>query len=289
MKPAPFEYVAPTTLDQAVQYLAQASGDAKILAGGQSLMPILNMRLARPEQLIDLGRVRELDSIREEEGCLAIGAMTTKRSIERSELVASRLPLLLEATRNIAHPQIRNRGTIGGSMAHADPAAEYPAVALALDAEFRAVGPAGERTVAASDFFVTYLTTALAPDEILVEVRLPLLPDGHGWAFEEISRRHGDFAMTGATVTCSLDAGGAYSQVRIVLFGVAATPVRPLEAEEGLRGQVPSDTLHRETAQAIAHGLDEPLSDTHASADYRRQLAAVVCRRALEAAAQRAG
>ena len=287
MKPAPFDYVAPTTLDDAVRCLAKGQGEAKILAGGQSLMPILNMRLARPEQLIDLGRIPELDSIREENGRIHIGAMTTKRSIERSSLVAERQPLLLEATRNIAHPQIRNRGTLGGSLAHADPAAEYPAVARALDAELYAKGPSGQRTIAAADFFVTYLTTALEADEILVGASFPVHPEGHGWAFEEISRRHGDFAMTGVALTCSL-AAGIYSDVRIVLFGVAPTPLRPIAMEERLRGQAPSEALHREVASAIGAGLDDPLSDTHASADYRRQLATVVCQRALDAAALRA-
>ena len=287
MKPAPFEYKAPGTLGEAVDYLVQGAGEAKILAGGQSLLPVLNMRLARPEQLIDLRRIPELDSIREQDGRIHIGAMTTKRTIERSALVAERQPLLLEATRNIAHPQIRNRGTLGGSLAHADPAAEYPAVAVALDAEMRAVGPSGERTLAASEFFITYLTTALEPEEILVEVSFPVHTPGDGWAFEEISRRHGDFAMTGVAVTCALQ-GGSYSQVRIVLFGVAPTPVRPLDIEERLLGQPPSETLHAEVAEALGTGLDEPLSDTHASADYRRQLARVVCQRALDAAAARA-
>jgi len=287
MKPAPFEYKAPETLGEAVNCLVDGAGEAKILAGGQSLLPVLNMRLARPEQLIDLRRIPELDSIREQDGRIHIGAMTTKRTIERSSLVAERQPLLLEATRNIAHPQIRNRGTIGGSLAHADPAAEYPAVAVALDAELRAIGPAGERTLAASEFFITYLTTALQPEEILVEASFPVHPAGHGWAFEEISRRHGDFAMTGVAVTCALQ-GGSYSQVRIVLFGVAPTPVRALEIETSLQGQAPSETLHAEVAAALGAGLDEPLSDTHASADYRRQLATVVCQRALDAAAARA-
>lgn len=287
MKPAPFDYKAPATLGEAVEFLARGAGEAKILAGGQSLVPVLNMRLARPECLIDLRQIPELDSIREESGRIHIGAMTTKRSIERSSLVAERQPLLLEATRHIAHPQIRNRGTLGGSLAHADPAAEYPAVAVTLDAELRAMGPAGERTIPAAEFFITYLTTALQPDEILVEASFPVHPPGHGWAFEEISRRHGDFAMTGVAVTCALQQG-VYSHVRIVLFGVAPTPFRPREAETSLHGQTPSESLHREVAATIGAELDEPLSDTHASADYRRQLATVVCQRALDAAAGRA-
>ena len=288
MKPAPFDYVAPTTLDEVIRALKAGDGEAKILAGGQSLMPMLNMRLARPTQLIDLAKIPDLDSIREENGRIYVGAMTTKRTVERSALVASRQPLLHEATRNIAHPQIRNRGTMGGSMAHADPAAEYPAVAIVLDAEMRILGPSGERTVAASDFFLTYLTTALEPEEVLVEISFPVHRDGDGWSFLEFSRRHGDFAMTGAAVTCVLDDKGNYEDARIVLFGVSPTPLRATDAEASLRGQAPSEALHEEVAQAIGQGIDEPLSDSHASAQYRRRLASTCCRRGLDEAAARA-
>jgi len=204
MKPPPFEYEAPSTVEEVVALLQQHDGEAKIIAGGQSLMPLLNMRFARPSALIDLGRLTDLDYIREENGALAIGAMTTKRSIERSELVKSRQPLLHASTTWIAHPQIRNRGTVGGSMAQADPAAEYPAVALALDAEFVIVGPDGRRSVAASDFFVTYLTTALEENEVLTEIRVPVLPERTGWSIQELARRHGDFAMVGAVATLGI-------------------------------------------------------------------------------------
>ena len=288
MKPAPFDYVAPTTLDEVIRALQAGDGEAKILAGGQSLMPMLNMRLARPSQLIDLARIPELDAIREENGRIYIGAMTTKRSVERSSLVAARQPLLHEATKNIAHPQIRNRGTMGGSMAHADPAAEYPAVAVALDAEMRILGPSGERKIAARDFFITYLTTALEPDEVLAEISFPVHREQDGWSFQEFSRRHGDFAMTGAAITCARNGTGSYDAARIVLFGVSPTPLRASEAEERLRGEAPSEELHREVAEAIGQGIEEPLSDTHASAEYRRQLATVCCRRGLDEASARA-
>jgi carbon-monoxide dehydrogenase medium subunit len=288
MKPPPFEYEAPTTVQEVVALLQQHDGEAKILAGGQSLMPLLNMRFARPTALIDLGRLTDLDYIREEGGALAIGAMTTKRSIERSDLVARRQPLFHASTAWIAHPQIRNRGTVGGSMAQADPAAEYPAVALALDAEFVIVGPNGQRTVAASDFFITYLTTALEENEVLVEVRVPVLPERTGWSIQELARRHGDFAMVGAVALLGLDAGGACEKARVVLFGVGATPQRASAVEEALVGQPPSDALFEAAAAKADEGLEDTLSDVHASAEYRRHLARVLTRRALAEAAERA-
>jgi len=289
MKPAPFDYFDPRSVEEAVSLLREHGEDAKIMAGGQSLMPLLNMRMARPEALIDLSRVEGLEYIREEGGALAIGAMTTKRAVERSELVRSRQPLLHAATLLIAHPQIRNRGTVGGSMAQADPAAEYPAVALTLDAELRAVGPEGERTIAANDFFVSYLTTALEPAEVLTEVRFPVLAEGTGWAFEEISRRHGDFAMTGAAVTLSVEGAGRCTAARIVLFGVGPTPVRVQAAEQMLVGEALGPTLLEGAGQTVSEALDEPLSDVHASAEFRRHLAGVLTRRALGEAMVRAG
>ena len=289
MKPAPFEYFDPRTVEEAVSLLREHGEEAKILAGGQSLMPLLNMRMARPEALIDLSRVTGLDYIRETEGALAIGAMTTKRTVERSDLVESRQPLLHAATRLIAHPQIRNRGTVGGSMAHADPAAEYPAVALVLDAEQRAVGPDGERTIGAGDFFVSYLTTALGPAELLTEVRCPVLGDGTGWAFQEVSRRHGDFAMTGAAVTLAVGKAGRCEEARIVLFGVGPTPIRAHGAERLVVGEAPEPPLLERAGRKAGEDLDEPLSDVHASAEFRRHLAEVLTRRALAEAAARAG
>ncbi len=288
MKPAPFDYVAPTTLGEAVSALRQCDGEAKLLAGGQSLMPLLNMRLARPDLVVDLGRVEGLDYIRERDGRLAIGAMTTKRTVEDSALVESRQPLLHAATRLIAHPQIRNRGTVGGSMAQADPAAEYPAMAVALEAELRAVGPEGERTIKAEDFFVTYLTTALGPAEVLTEITVPIRAERSGWAVTEVARRHGDFAIAGAAVTLTLDAGGHCADTRIVLFGVGPVPVRPSGAEQIVNGERPGDELIRQAEQKASQEIDEPQSDVHASAEFRRHLAGVLTRRGLAEAVARA-
>jgi CO/xanthine dehydrogenase FAD-binding subunit len=289
MKPARFDYVAPTTLGEAISLLKEHEANAKVLAGGQSLVPLLNMRLARPAILIDLNGIRELDYIREVNGQLAIGAMTRKRAVEHSSVVKTRQPLLHAATLQVAHAQIRNRGTVGGSLAHADPAAEYPAVAVALDAELQTVGPQGERTLRAADFFVTYLTTALAPTELLTEVRVPVQPRRTGWSFLEISRRRGDFAMAGVAVTVGLDSGGRCREPRIALFGVGPTPVRARQAEDIVDGENPGETLIERAAERVTEEIDEPLSDVHASAEYRRTLARVLTRRALAEAIERAG
>ena len=289
MKPAPFEYLAPTSVGEAVTALREFDGEAKILAGGQSLMPMLNMRLARPGLLVDLRRVADLDYIDDRDDHIAIGAMTTKRSVERSAAVQNRQPLLHAATVSIGHPQIRNRGTVGGSMAQAAPAAEYPAMAVALQATLKVVGPNGERTLAAEDFFVTYLTTALEPGEVLTELKVPVFDAKTGWGFSEVARRHGDFAMAGAAVTLTLDDAGCCAEPRIALFGVGATPVRPRAAEDNIRGQRPSEDLCRDAGRQVSEEIDEPLSDVHASADYRRNLAGVMARRALADAMNRLG
>jgi carbon-monoxide dehydrogenase medium subunit len=287
MKPPPFAYFDPRTLDEAVALLNEHGLDAKVLAGGQSLVPLLNMRLARPAVLVDLNRIDGLGYVRETNGAIAIGAMTRQRTAERSPLVREKLPLLHAATTFIAHPQIRNRGTVGGSLAHADPAAELPAVALALEAEFAVAGPNGARTVAAKDFFVTYLTTCLEPAEVVTEVRFPAQPERSGWAFVELSRRHGDFALAGVAATLTLDSG-TISDARIALFGVGATALRASAAESMLRGQRPDDALFEEASRAAAEAIEEPLSDIHASAEYRRDLARVLTRRALTDAVARA-
>jgi CO/xanthine dehydrogenase FAD-binding subunit len=290
VKPAPFAYYDPTTIDEAVSLLAEHGSEAKVLAGGQSLMPLLNMRLARPAVVVDVNRVDGLDYIRQENGGLAIGALTRQRSIERSDVVARTQPLLAGATRLIAHPQIRNRGTVGGSIAHADPAAEYPAVALALDAEMRVAGPRGARAIQAEEFFVTYLTTALEPDELVTEVRLPALPPRTGWSVMELSRRHGDFALAGVAATLTLASNGECARARIVLFGfgVGPTSLRAIAAEQLLPGARLSDALVDAAADSAAKAIEEPLSDIHASGDYRRHLARVLTKRALVEAAGRA-
>lgn len=288
MKPPSFDYAAPETVDDAVSLLGRHEGDAKILAGGQSLMALLNMRLARPALLVDIARIKGLDDIREVDGCVAIGAMTRQRAVEHSELVRTRFPLLHTAVLNIAHPQNRNQGTVGGSLAHADPAAELPAIALAVDAEFRAVGPKGERRIKAADFFVTYLTTALEATEVLTEVRFPALPPRTAWSFIELARRHGDFALTGVIAQLATDGGGCCSAARLVLFGVGTTPVRALAAEKLLIGEKLTAPLFERAGQTASTEIEEPLSDVHASADYRRDLARVLTRRALIEAASKA-
>ena len=288
MKPPRFDYAAPRTLAEAVSLLEQHEGEAKLLSGGQSLVPLLNMRLARPAILVDLAKVAGLDHVREQDGALAIGAMTRQRTVELSPVVKARHPMLHAATLHIAHPQNRNQGTVGGSLAHADPAAELPALALVLDAEMRVVGPKGERTIGAADFFVTYLTTALAASEILVETRFPTLPARTGWSVMEVARRHGDFALAGAMTTVTLDDRGRCAAARIVLFGVGATAIRVRKAEQMLTGERPEGALLERVGEAASQEIDEPLSDVHASADYRRDLARVLSRRALAEAAARA-
>ena len=288
MKSAPFEYAAPATIGDALDILGENDPDAvKLMAGGQSLMPLLNMRLARPELVVDLGRVADLDFIRETAEGVAIGAMTTKRAVEESELIRSEFPLFWESTVAIGHPPIRNRGTVGGSMAQADPASEYPAAAIALDAELVAVSKAGERVIAAEEFFVTYLTTSLDPGEILTEVRIPRPASGTGWSFQEVARRHGDFAIVGAVATLRLE-GGVVVDPRIVVFGAADRAVRMGEAEGLISGQRPAEEVFEAAANRIAAGVEDPLSDVHASEEYRRHLAVVLGGRALREAAERA-
>lgn len=287
MKPARFDYYDPTTLDEALDLLRQHGDEAKLLAGGQSLIPMLNMRLARPPVLIDLNRVEGLAYIREAGDSLAIGAMTRHAEVERSDLVARRQPLLTEAMRHIGHIQIRNRGTIGGSLVHADPAAELPAVMLALDAVLVAMGPDGMREIPAEDFFLMYFTTCLRPDEILTEIRVPALAARTGWAFEELARRGGDFALTGVACTLTLGDDGLVASARLGLTGVGMTPVRARPAEELLVGQAPLPEWFQAAAETVASGVT-PDGDIHASAEYRQELARVLTERALRHALARA-
>lgn len=288
VKPAPFDYAAPASVGEAVALLDDPDRDTTVLAGGQSLLPMLNMRLARPELVVDIGRIPDLAGISERDGALVFGTMTTKGAVERSALVRRSQPLMHAATQLVGHPQIRSRGTVGGSMAQADPAAEYPAVAIAMDAWMRARGPRGERTIGAAGFFVTPLTTALAEDELLIEVGIPVLPAGTGWAFTELSRRRGDFAMAGTAVTVRLDADARFSNVRIVVFGVGAVPTRISVAEEMLRGEHPDAALYRRAGSAARDAISDPLADMHASGDYRRHLAGVLTERGIADAVARA-
>jgi len=289
VKPAAFEYFAPATVDQALALLAAHGGEAKPLAGGQSLIPAMNFRLARPRALVDLNRIAELSYIRSAKGGTTIGAMTRQRAVEQSDVVTRGAPLLAEAMPAIAHPQIRNRGTIGGSLAHADPSAELPAVMLALDAAFRARSVTGERTIPASEFFKGMLETALAPDELLVEIGLPPMPDRSGTAFLEVARRHRDSPLVGIAVVVTLDGQGRCKAARIALLSVGDGPVLAVEAAKTLTGQVPSAEMVRAAADAAATRDVDPPSDIHASAAYRRRLVAVLTRRALGRAFERAG
>jgi carbon-monoxide dehydrogenase medium subunit len=286
MKPPRFDYHAPRTIEQSVDLLARYGGEAKVLAGGQSLMPMLNFRLARPAALVDVNRIPELAYLREDDGTLAFGALTRQRTIEFSPLVARRLPLLREATRWVGHLPIRSRGTIGGSIAHADPSAEYPAVLTALDGEVVVQGPRGRRTLKPAELFETYLTTRLAPDELLVEVRLPAAPAGAGYAFEEFARRHGDFALVGIAASI-VGNGNRCTAARLAAAGAGPVPVRLRAAEEILERDGLGDAA-LEAASARAAELVEPDSDVHASAAYRRHLTRVLTARALRRALERA-
>jgi len=282
VKPAKFDYHAPTSLDDAVALLQRYGGDAKILAGGQSLMPLLNFRLSRPAALVDLNRIASLAYIREENGQVRLGAMTRQRTIEFSPVVARRLPLLSEATKWVGHLPIRTRGTIGGSIAHADPSAEYPAVLAALEGEVVARGPKGERVVKAKDLFLTYLTTSLESDEVLSEIRLPVMPMGAGFALEEFARRHGDFAIVAIAAMVVRDAARC-KQARLATAGAGPVPVRLRAAEEILERDGVTDAAIDAAARRAAE-LVSPDSDIHASADYRRHLTMVLTRRALKRA-----
>jgi aerobic carbon-monoxide dehydrogenase medium subunit len=288
VKPPSFEYYAPRTVDEALAHLSEHGDAAKVLAGGQSLVPLLNLRLAAPEVLVDLNRLDTFAGIDAWDGGLAIGAMVRQSALERSSLAQERLPLLVEATRLVGHPTIRHRGTVGGSLAHADPAAELPAAMLALDASFVARSGRGDRTIGAADFFTGYLTTALAPDELLVEVRVPGVPSGTGAAFAELSRRYGDFAICGAAALVTLDERGHCKRVRVTLCGVGAGPVRAEGVEDALHGAAPQGEAFESAARRVVEAIDPP-SDIHGSAAYRRRMAVVMARRALALAAERAG
>jgi carbon-monoxide dehydrogenase medium subunit len=287
VKPAPFKYIAAESLDEAIQVLREHGDEAKVLAGGQSLVPLMNLRLAMPRVLVDLNRLAELQGI-SANGILEVGAMTRQIVVERSADIRTNAPLVSEALRYVAFPGVRSRGTIGGSLAHADPAAESPAVLLALSGEVVARGPSGDRTISADELFVTYFTTALAPDEVLTHVRIPRRGDGQRFGFEEVARKQSDFALAGAAVAVELDAEGVCGSARIALFGVADRPVRSTAAEQALAGRK-LDAGAAAEAAAIVQAELEPTSDSHASAAYRKDVAAVVVRRALLQAAGEGG
>jgi carbon-monoxide dehydrogenase medium subunit len=286
MKPPPFEYHAPATVAETVSILQQYGADAKVLAGGQSLMPLLNFRLARPAALIDINGVTELDFLERQNGWLSVGALVRQRTAEQSSLVAESCPLLAEALPLIGHFQIRNRGTIVGSLAHADPAAELGAVALVLGAEMKIRSQRGDRLLPANEFFVSYLTTALAPDELLTETRFPIAHPHTGYAFVEFARRPGDFALVGVAAVVSLDQRGRCAGARVAFTGVGPAPVLFTDTEGVLQGEPLKAQAINAFAEHIAAQLEAD-ADIHASAEYRRELAAVLGRRAFQSAATR--
>ncbi len=289
MKPAPFAYEAPETLPAALVSLARYGDEAKVLAGGQSLIPVLNFRLAQPARLIDLNRIDGLSYVRRgADGGLSIGAMTRQRELERSPLVRQVAPLLAEAVPWIAHPQIRNRGTVGGSLAHADPAAELPALAVALDARFRLVKEGGERWVAARDFYTGLFATLLEPGELMVEIAIPPAAPSTGFSFLEVARRHGDYAQVGLAASVTLDADGRCRAARLVYLSVGDGPVETPVAAALLIGQALNGESIAACAAAV-NGEIDPLGDIHATPEFKRHLAQVLARRALALAGERAG
>jgi aerobic carbon-monoxide dehydrogenase medium subunit len=286
MKLPPVEYEAPRTVPEAVELLAEHRDEASVLAGGQSLIPLLALRLARPALLIDINGVAELSGVTATDGWVTIGAMTREYLAQESEVLAKRVPLLSAALPFIGHEAIRNRGTIGGSLAHADPAAELPAVARALDAEFVVRGQDGERVIPAPEWFEGYLTTSRHSDELLVEVRFPAAGPGTGVSFQEVARRHGDFAIVALAASIALS-DGVISAARLAFAGLSDVPVRAAEAEELLIGEVPSTELFDEAARRATEDIDPP-ADLHGSSEYRKKVAAALVRRGLRAAADNA-
>ncbi len=286
MKPPEFDYAAPESLAETTELL-RTNPDAKLLAGGQSLIPLLNFRLAAPSLLVDLRRLPGLDGIDRDDGSVRIGAMVRQRRAEESAALAEACPLVQEALRHVAHPQIRSRGTIGGSIAHADPAAELPAVLVALDGRVRAVGPEGARTIEARDLYTTFFTTSLEPDEVLTEIELPAAPPRTGVACVEVARRAGDYALCGVVAQVTLEEDGSVADPRVALIGVAQRPVRAHATEDLLRGERPDAERIAAAAHAAGDGLN-PADDVQASAAYRRHLARVLARRAIEQALERA-
>ncbi len=288
MKPAPFEYHAPETASEAVGLLSDLGEGAKLLAGGQSLVPMLALRLTVFDHLVDLRRVEGIRGIERRNGAVRIGAGTTQAAIERSDDLATAVPLLARATPLIGHFQIRNRGTIGGSLAHADPAAEYPAVALALDADLEILSASGPREVPAADFFTGLWTTAVGDDELLAAVTFPVWEGRCGFAVEEVARRHGDFALAGACVAVGLDGADRVERCAIGLFGLGPTPVRARGAEAAAAGAAVDGVVPEDLGAAATSGLDEVPADLHASADYRRRVGAVTVARAWRRAVEEA-
>ncbi len=287
MKPAAFEYDEPRTVEEALDLLAEHGDESKVIAGGQSLVPLMNFRLARPRRLIDINRVDSLARIGQEGGHLTIGAMTRHADVEHSSIVAGGWPLITEAIAWVGHPQIRNRGTVGGSVAHADPAAELPAVFAAMDATFHLRSKRGARAVKWDSFFQAEFTTSTQADELVVGIDVPAQGPATGAAFVEFARRHGDFALGGAAVTLKLGAGGECEGASIALVAAGPRPVRAEAAEAQLRGEKVDERSIRAAAERAVEGLN-PTSDLHGSTEYRLKLLKVMVQRALTKAAERA-
>ncbi|MFT7475684.1 MAG: carbon-monoxide dehydrogenase medium subunit [Verrucomicrobiales bacterium] len=287
MKPAAFEYDSPDSVEEALALLAEYGDEARVLAGGQSLVPMMNFRLAHPERLIDLNGLTDLDYVSAKPGSVSIGSMTRQRHLERSSTVRDLCPMISAAVPWIGHAQIRNRGTLGGSLAHADPAAELPVVALALDARMRLASASGERWVDAETFFVGYFTTALDPGELLVEVEFPSTANKTGVAFTEYARRHGDFGLGGAAALITLDDDDVCIRAHIALLGAAMVPVRASAAEDILSGRVIDTDALQDVFAQIESSIDPP-ADVHGSSSYRRRIIATMSRTAVKEAAQNA-
>lgn len=289
MKPAPFEYHAPDSLEQALDLMDQHADEARILAGGQSLVPSMNFRVVQPGMLIDLNRVPELGYIREEGDVIHVGAMTRERQLEFNSSIQKQTPLLHEAMPFIAHPQIRNRGTIGGSIVNADPAAELPVLMIALSARLKAKKTSGERWINASDFFMGMFTTALDPDEILVEIELPFMPAHTGWSFMEVSPRAGDYALMGVAALVSLDESGKCKTARLVYLNAGDGPVDSKEAVQILTGETLDDKLIESAALHASEKEITPFGNVHTSPEFQLHLAKVLTKKALKQAIERAG
>ncbi|HVF24745.1 MAG TPA: xanthine dehydrogenase family protein subunit M [Anaerolineales bacterium] len=289
MKPAAFEYHAPDSLEQALQIMKLHAGEGKILAGGQSLVPAMNFRVVQPGVLIDLNRVSELSFIREEGETIRVGAMTRERYLEFDSSIAKRTPLLTEATPFIAHPQIRNRGTIGGSIVNADPAAELPVLMLALNARLKACNASNERWINAPDFFTGMFSTTLEPDEILVEIELPFMPGRTGWSFMEVAPRAGDYALMGVAALVTLDENGKCLRAKLVFLNAGEGPMDAKEAAQILQGEMLNDELIESAAAHASEKEINPFGNVHTSPEFQRHLAKVLTKKALKQSMQRAG
>jgi carbon-monoxide dehydrogenase medium subunit len=289
VKPAPFEYHAPDSLEQALGLMSQHAGEAKILAGGQSLVPAMNFRIVQPNVLIDLNRLQDLSYICQDDHVMRVGAMARERHLEFDAAIAERTPLLAEAVPFIAHPQIRNRGTIGGSLVNADPAAELPVLMLALSARLKAKSVAGERWIDAQDFFAGMFTTALALDEILVEIEMPFMPPRTGWSFMEVAPRAGDYALMGVAALVRLDENGKCQEAKLVYLNAGDGPLDAKEAAGMLASETLNDTLIESAAAVASEKEINPFGNVHTSPEFQRHLANVLTRKALKQAVQRAG